>query len=285
MTIAPTRPGPPGPADMLTPTVATRIVDISPTLAQMFLAKNARNRPTQPARVAAIARDMLTGRWDFNGESIKVATDGTLLDGQHRLLACVQSGVTFRTVVVTGLPVDAQDTVDLGKARTASDQTAMAGYRHSSTVAAVARRGLMWDTGARDFSHSVVTVPEVMAYLRDHPGVIDSAAVGARMVGRSNGVHCQASTIGTAHWITSRIDPVTAEAFFDGLGTGANLPVGSPMLALRERFATIARTPGHVLTCNLGMALLLRAWNAYRDGRPLARLLVTGRAEGIPEPR
>ncbi len=53
--------------------------------------------------MAEYANAMKSGEWKYNGESIKVCTDGSLLDGQHRLEACIESGVTFDTLLVTNL--------------------------------------------------------------------------------------------------------------------------------------------------------------------------------------
>ena len=54
--------------------------------------------------------DMEAGNWQWNGESIKFAEDGTLLDGQHRLAAIAESGVTLPVLVVRGLPNETQET-------------------------------------------------------------------------------------------------------------------------------------------------------------------------------
>lgn len=56
--------------------------------------------------------------WKMNGEAIKFSNTGRLLDGQHRLLACVESGCSVRTLVIRGLPEDTQETMDAGKSRT-----------------------------------------------------------------------------------------------------------------------------------------------------------------------
>ncbi len=39
---------------------------------------------------------MREGHWDTTHQGIAIASDGTLVDGQHRLLAIVESGVTVR---------------------------------------------------------------------------------------------------------------------------------------------------------------------------------------------
>lgn len=66
---------------------------------------------------------MKEGLWRFNGETIIFADDGVLLDGQHRLLAVIEAGVSVEFLVVKEIPnrEKAMNTVDQNKARKASD--------------------------------------------------------------------------------------------------------------------------------------------------------------------
>jgi hypothetical protein len=57
--------------------------------------------------VAGYARDMKAGKWRRNGETVKIAWDDTIPDGQHRLYACMEAKVPFWCLVVTG--VDPED--------------------------------------------------------------------------------------------------------------------------------------------------------------------------------
>lgn len=58
--------------------------------------KNDNNRNINYAKVKKMAKDMKEGHWDTTHQGIAIASDGTLVDGQHRLLAIVESGVTVR---------------------------------------------------------------------------------------------------------------------------------------------------------------------------------------------
>src|ERR1700761_996246 len=88
---------------------------LSPKSAKALLKGNVHNRNLRKARVSSLAEAMKRGEWELNGESIKVAEDGSLLDGQHRLQAVVESGKSIQVLVVRNLPSDAQDTVDTGR--------------------------------------------------------------------------------------------------------------------------------------------------------------------------
>lgn len=79
---------------------------ISPEEAEAYLANNAKHRPIKEKKVAAYMNEMVDGKWRLNGKTICFDRNGRLLNGQHRLSAVVQSGVSMTTVVVRGLDPD-----------------------------------------------------------------------------------------------------------------------------------------------------------------------------------
>ena len=68
---------------------------ITPEYAKELLDYNKKNRSLSKATVDRYAEDMRKDNWQQNGEAIKIDWDGNLIDGQHRLAACVKSGVSF----------------------------------------------------------------------------------------------------------------------------------------------------------------------------------------------
>lgn len=64
---------------------------------------------------------MKDGKWRLNGEPIIVDDQGCCVNGYHRLSACIEAGVPFRTLLVTGVPHETWTTVDTGKVRSAGD--------------------------------------------------------------------------------------------------------------------------------------------------------------------
>lgn len=95
----------------------TAVVTITPEIAERLLKNNVNNRPINTSRVKALAQDMALGKWGLNGETIKIYNDGTLADGQHRLSACVMSGVPFQTYIVRNLQKEVLPTIDCGEKR------------------------------------------------------------------------------------------------------------------------------------------------------------------------
>jgi len=101
---------------------------ITPEMAKRMLEKNGHNRKVSTANVSKITNAMKVNKWAYNGEPIIIGEDGTLLDGQHRLLGIIKADKEIHMEVVkdvkeiceyTGVNVFA--TIDVGKNRSAAD--------------------------------------------------------------------------------------------------------------------------------------------------------------------
>ena len=103
------------------------VVTITPEIAKELLKHNVGNRKINQANVKRIAEDMIAGDYKLNGETIKIYEDGTLADGQHRLMACVLSGVPFETYIIKGIKKDVLPTIDAGKQRSLVESLNMIG--------------------------------------------------------------------------------------------------------------------------------------------------------------
>jgi hypothetical protein len=114
-----TTPPPPSPATAPTPAgdAHCRIEAIDAARAEVYLQHNARNRRVVRAHVAAIALDIAAGRWMLNAQPICFARDGTLLNGQHRLMAVILADGAIEVPVVRNLPSEAFATYDLNAKR------------------------------------------------------------------------------------------------------------------------------------------------------------------------
>jgi hypothetical protein len=256
--------------------VKVEIVNVTPDIAAEWLKQNTQNRTISSARVESYARDMANGDWALNGEAIKRAEDGTLLDGQQRLTALVRSGVTVPMLVVDGLPMDAQDTMDTGRARTVSDALGIHGVANATTVAAVGRRAWQWEQGNTKFTITVSPTPsEVQAFIKANPSIHRSAEIASQI--RTSFRVAKQSVTGTAHHILLKINPDDAALFFAQMANGAGLDTGHPVLTLRNRFLN-DRMMGKKNPFHQDIGLVFQAWNAVREGRTMAKTQHTAEA-------
>ncbi|MEU9323256.1 hypothetical protein AB0D91_05490 [Streptomyces canus] len=246
------------------------IMAVTPELAAKWLKQNTHNRNLRKRAISDYARDMAAGQWRLNGEAIKFATDGTLLDGQHRLHAVIEADVAIPLMVVTGLAGETQETMDAGRKRSAADAFSLRGEAHATVLASILKRIWMWNQGDVKFRNNYIpTTAECAALLKERPEIYRSVEIAVRTHQAFR--YLPQSIVGTAHHIFSRIDVDAAVWFFVRVGDGAELSSGHPILALRNRVMT-DRAESRKVPDHQSMAYLIRTWNAVRSDRPLSRI-------------
>lgn len=258
------------------------VVTVTPDLAKDLLRRNTHNRRMRDRAVADYARDMAAGHWSLNGEAIKIATDGTVLDGQHRLRSVIAAGVSVPMFVIVGLDPATQETMDTGRKRTTGDVMTLRGETSSTTLAAVLRRVWSWNQGDyRLAGNYSATTAECAQLLAEHPELRRSTEIAVRT--RAAFPHIPQSVLGTAHYLFTKLNEGETAWFFQRIADGAELPVGHPVLALRAR-VTSERLETARISESRHMAYLVRTWNAVREGRSLDRLVLAPNS-AMPMPK
>jgi hypothetical protein len=282
-------------------------MQITPELAQRWLcrhdevvsgervANGGKARDNRSLRLAGgvdkYARDMKAGNWHRNGESVKIAWNETIIDGQHRLHACIEAGVPFWSIVVTGVNPAAQDTVDTGLPRRLSDQLVIANEKNAVILASVTRWSLRWLHGIRGGGGGGGTAyqptqMEMLDYLEVDPRLRMAAEFAARA--KTTFKPVRPPVYAMAWIILHGTDWMGAEVFLERLLDGAELSSGHPVLTLRNRMINAKVPPVERLTEHEQLALFCMAWNAFREDRKLYKLqLPVGglTAKNFPEPR
>jgi hypothetical protein len=214
--------------------VKVRVEQVSPAMAKKLLAANQRNRNLAARRVATLAGAMTRGEWTLNGESIKVAANGDLIDGQHRLAAIMASGKTLSMVVVRGLPNEVQGTVDIGAARTVGDMLRLRGEKDYYVLGAALRRLWMYsELGTFAHSGSVIPTPQqVIGMLDAHPKVRSSKPYAARLY---QYVRVPKGPFTTLHYLFSLVDAADANVWFESVTNGDGLAHDDPRALWRNQ--------------------------------------------------
>jgi hypothetical protein len=307
--------------------IASETMDVTPQMARQWLDRHGKivaairaanggkarsNRPIRwgDAGVAGLARDMKGGRWVLNGQTVKLAWNGTVPDGQHRLYACIEAQVPFRTIVVTGVDPEAQDTIDIGLGRKLSDSLAMNEEVNSAILGAVGRWSLRWlhgwrgGTGGSGGSKPPQAPPtgrpaggqggpspsdgsgppagnrprasgtaykptrsELMEYIARAPHLREATAFAAHARWQFRPV--RASVWGMAWLLFHELDPLAAKVFLDRVLDPDEMPKRHPAGAFRTRIMNAVWNKER-LTESEQLALLIIAWNFWRDNREVA---------------
>ena len=86
---------------------------ITPEKAQFYLTKNfENNRKISTNNLEELKREMKNNRFILSDSAICFDTDGTLVNGQHRLMAVVQTGMTQPFLVVKNMPSKSKQIMD-----------------------------------------------------------------------------------------------------------------------------------------------------------------------------
>jgi hypothetical protein len=255
--------------------------DIGPDKAFKYLETMIRNRRINQIRVDSIERDIRANNWVPDMEPIRFNDEGELIDGQHRLWAVIQSGMTVRAYVVRGFPDDVIAVIDSGKSRTIADNIGIfTDLGYTCTVGSLAR--IIW---AENTSGSPVAQPnrratnqELLEVVDSHPGLAEAAART-----QCKNLPCSQTLIAYVYYKARHRNRELAEEWVDKMCRGLVLKASDPVYTIRE-FLLSHRKPGRSkrLPRIVVLALLIKSWNAMREGKAIRTARFTSK-ESLPK--
>jgi hypothetical protein len=263
-----------------------QLATIYPTLAKRLLDGQIKNRKVSNASVKKYADAMSSFKWLLNGAPIIFAND-VLIDGQHRLRACIKSQVPLTTVVVKLADDSVFTTLDTGKKRSNSDVVSVREPKGAITLAAaidivakIDHDGKLVGNGAG--SRLNIPTYEIEDYVKKYSFMETSVD---RTLAWSRKLKVKKSSLAALHYVLCRAasNSQDVEQFLGEVFGTSTAPVGSSTALFKEAIVkgliskTINKTP-----CWLIRAGVL-SWNAWRQGKTLQRLKV-GSSPIIPTP-
>lgn len=249
------------------PGVSTSIERITPDVAGRMLETNVHNRSMKRE---PLKKAILGGEWCLNGASIVFSDDGVLLDGQNRLKACADSGRPIDVVVVRGIKLEAQKTMDVGIKRQLNDWLKLNGYPNVTLVGSIALAMQRGDTNGlqaacRKQNNDDNTLASSIAFVegnyegRIRPMVPDTMAVQKKYKGLSAGM--VATVLEGIRNACSKDDYRGFVAQLVG-----TTPPCDVMLKLRNRLEANSASVSGKLTQRTLAALIIKAYNCYIRG-------------------
>lgn len=244
-----------------------------------------RNRTISRSAVRRYRADMETGVWPFTPSPLIFDTNGQLIDGQHRIQALAEiedPQFTVPFTVALGLPPETIMAVDQGIKRTGGQQLHLRDVKNSSAIAAAARLAILWEQNDhKGFSNSgtAPSVPHIERWIFENKDLVDH--VNSHMQLLRNTDATQATATGTA-LILAQIDPAAELEFFTALVEGG-LPRDNPITVLDRRLAKLRRDRVHYSQGDHA-GLIFRAWNAWRKGEKIGKLIRPSELTSFPVP-
>lgn len=243
--------------------LTTAVELITPQMACEMLKKQRNVRVLKRKEVDRYVRALKRG-WKLNGETIKFDKDGYLIDGQHRLTACAESGIAFETVVVRGL--DNSDFVDDGIRRTAGSLLGGLGTKNAELAAATCRILLLLSQKHDPWRFSEAIPYSVVLEFWD-TGIDHETAEQATSIGRSCKLMVGSVVSAFAYQaiLLNGVEPVAD--FIQGIESGANLSPGTPRYELRRWMeARRSKNLNPYLLRRMLYVALVRAWKMEKEG-------------------
>lgn len=278
-----------------------KVETITPDKARKLLDQNDRldrpRRTIRAARVQKLAHAITSGQWLTTHQGIAIGPDGTILDGNHRLLAIVAADQAVEVVVARDADPSWFPVLDAGAARTTGDSLKVAGFANTNILAATVRGWLAYSeivgtTERFTTHHNRLTTADVIEFL-DDPGNRDTAVAAltiAHRIGQGVGRFGVRSAVGISVLATrllkNEVGSSTATEFYLRFGDGISLDASSPILALRRWFIsdTGYASVSNELRRPVSVAVTLKALNAYALGQDRKVVAFRHGVESYPAP-
>lgn len=253
-----------------TPKPDFRLMLVTPDLAREWLEHNSHNRPVKWRSVRQYAGAMRRGEWLLNGDSIRFDRNGVLIDGQNRLYAIIEAEMPIETLVGTGLEPETQDTMDTGAKRTLADSLVLRGATDATKLAVVTRWGFLWERHLAtqqpmDHRADPPTNQQLISFYDHRKSRLTTALrEGNRINGKFRPI--SGSVAGVGWYIFHELQWEDCQDFFYKLGLGASLAEDNPIFVLRRWLQNNHEKPHDKARLEVVLAVVIKAWNAYRDG-------------------
>lgn len=258
------------------------IEKITPAQAEAILNGNEGNRPVRDTRVEELTRSISEGRWRLTNDAIAMTgasheRPGRLLNGQHRLFACIEAKKPIEVLVLYGAEEDAYAVMDTGAKRSASD---LLPQPHQTIRRAVTHAVFCYARGAISCTGYGLKPgnDEIVSAYQAHPEI---GRMVEQRVGEVKKIVRAPSGVLAGFVIAMEDNPHLAQQFIDRVLSGDGLSKDSPELTLRNRLIAES-TRSNRLPASTYAAMVVKAYNALKTNAPLVRLLFK---EGEPFPR
>lgn len=250
---------------------------ITPAIAEEYLAASSALRNSQGKALGRIVTDVRSGNFQYTGDTIKFSPEGTIVDGTARLEAVIRTNTALEMAIATGVSELARHVIDTGKVFTLKQSLELAGVDRPAAVAAALKAIQSFERGDhlpdRDVFSGETTNPGSLEFLRKNPSVSQIALEASKLSRNVPGLNT--GLLSRFFWEFDKVSRDARTTFFSKLSSGANSGENDPIYVLRSLLET-SEEAGRSIGAHQKSALVVKAWNAFRDGRVVRELKFIG---------
>jgi hypothetical protein len=214
----------------------TEIVLVTPKTAKQWMDKvdPAKQRNLNPRTVTQYATAMRLGHWILTHQGIAFDDAGNLCDGQHRVAAIVESGVSVKMMVTTGMDekqgeLFTFDAIDRGSLRGIGQQLQVRhGVTNANRMSGAARTIALLCTRSSEKMTVATTLAVLEKYGAQIRRVLNAIIRPQALAG--------GGAAGTMAFCLKAVPSLST--FVDRVGDGDGVKKGDPAYALREYLLT-----------------------------------------------
>lgn len=272
-------------------------VPLDPELAEDMMRYNGENRKLSTRRVNNIVRALRRGEaketFDVLQTSIDAEGQELLENGQHRCKAVILTGISIPILLYRGIAPGSVILIDNNRPRSVADYMRRNGVANAPAIKNIVKFIIEMEAGtyplrgSNDMRADPTQEELYERFVKEEEIFKEARQVGDRAK-RAMGANVTAVA---AFWYNVRNlpgeeVPEDLNDFLDKLRTGVGLEEGSPILSVRSQLSMANKYRPRLHYIHY--ALLVKAWNAYRDGDARKNIIWRpgGRSpEAMPEPR
>jgi hypothetical protein len=276
---------------MAYPTLSQELETITPDKARRILTSNTNNRPIKTHKLLAIKKDLRSGNFRLTHQGIALDWNGNLIDGQHRLTAIAETGVTVQMYVTRNCDPTIFKVIDTGAVRSPSDVLKTMGSQYYSTVSSGIRL-ILWAHNRYEIASSAfnksykkaftVSNSEISSFFSAEPVLIQALAGEAKKLRAISPIILPSAAVAFLYLVEEAgYDVELGYDFLHRTASGSNLPNGSVELAL-GRFLALKHIDfkgwkkGEYM-----LAVFIKAFNKYLRGEHMLQFRL-GNVDPLP---
>lgn len=258
---------------------------ITPAKAKEYLEANVDNRRIKKPVVLKYAKDIIEDRWiEDTGETIKIATTGRILDGQHRLHAIVKANKSIYCHVSTGLDEKVFKVIDTGSTRNATDVFKIEGIKNEHSLPSIISFYNLLEQGKKHKGfhvHQKSTNAMLLDQYYEDENFWQSVSRNSYNWYLSFAKILTPSFIGGFYAHFYKLNSDKANIFMTQLATGIN--IDNDTISILRNKLMVDKMSIKKMPITLKMALVIKTWNSYINGIKLKQLKYDSTREQFPK--